>query len=237
MIKTLFRLWILPLFIVSTSVWAGDVATFVNMGFSNDATIFFFSQYGYDDHKNEVYAQAIFVDIINNDYTSDGLQYHSIPSIPQSGDTLDGAFLELVERLSSMRKHYNINFANKGRIIYASSVMRETARTFFSKTSENLKFRDFQDNRTFDVTLNQQITNPKASTFTIDFVITKADGSQKSYKVGSPAITRSVSHYEIDRIIVSPSGESLIFIISMRMPTKTGTPNVRYMVEAIKIEK
>ncbi|NIZ40535.1 DUF2259 domain-containing protein [Entomospira entomophila] len=236
MIKTLFRLWILPLF-VTASLWAGDVATFVNMGFSNDGTIFFFSQYGYDDHRKEVYAQAIFVDVIHNDYTTDGLQYHSIPSIPQSGDTLDGAFLELVERLASMRKHYNVNFANKGRIIYASSVMRETARIFFSKTSENLKFRDFQDNRTFDVTLHQQITNPKASTFTIDFSITKADGTQKNYQVGSPSITRAVSHYEIDRIIVSPNGESLIFIIAMRMPTAIGTPNVRYMVEAIKIEK
>ncbi|NIZ18533.1 DUF2259 domain-containing protein [Entomospira culicis] len=231
-----FSYILLLLCLTAFTSWAGDVATFVNMGFSDDARFFLFGQYGYDESKRQVYAQAIFVDIEKNDYTKDGFHQRTLASNPQSGDIMDGAFLELIEQLATIRKKYKINYALKGRIIYASSVMRESARTAQSKSSESLQFRDFEANRTFNVTLNQNVANPQKSTFAITFTITHANNTKHSYTVGHPDIQRHVSHYEIDRIIVSPNGKSLIFIVAMRMPNAQGTPNVRYMVEAIQIE-
>lgn len=216
--------------------WARDVTTFVNMGFSIDEKFFLFGQYGYDEIKGQTYAQASLVDVVKNTYVPNGFQENHIKSTPQSGNTLDGAFLELIEQLASLRKQYKINYTNKGRLIYASSIMRESARTILSQNSETLKFRDFQTNNTFNVTLNQNISSHKKSTFYIDLNIAKDGGVHKNYKIGNPQTTRSATHYEIDKIIISPNQQSLILVIAMHVPSQNNSSGVRYMVEAVKID-
>jgi predicted secreted protein len=235
MIKRFFCI-LLILYVPTVMLWAGDVATFANMGFSDDGRFFFFSQYGYSESQRQVYAQAIFVNTATNKYAPNGFHNHALRSAPQSGDTMDGAFLELVERLASVRNEYRINFANKGRILFASSLMRERALANNTTPSDSLSFRDFQQNRSFQVALNQNVANPLRSTFHIDLTLTSASGEIYKYKIGNPEFSRHVSRYTIDRVIVSPDDSTLIFVVAMRIPTPQSTYDIRYMVEAIQIE-
>ena len=52
---------------------AGDVATFVDKGFSEDGKYYVFGQYGKTDKKFQGWAELYQVDIAANDYTDNGV--------------------------------------------------------------------------------------------------------------------------------------------------------------------
>ena len=53
--------------------WAGDVASFVDKGFSEDGKYYVFGQYGKTDKKYQGYAEIYQVDIAANDYVDNGV--------------------------------------------------------------------------------------------------------------------------------------------------------------------
>ena len=55
------------------SLLAGDVATFVDKGFSEDGKYYIFGQYGVTDKKFQAYAEIYQVDIAANDYVDNGV--------------------------------------------------------------------------------------------------------------------------------------------------------------------
>ena len=55
-----------------TALSAGDVATFVDKGFSEDGKYYVFGQYGVTDKKFQGWAELYQVDIAANDYTDNG---------------------------------------------------------------------------------------------------------------------------------------------------------------------
>ena len=56
-----------------SAAWAGDVATFVDKGFSEDGKYYVFGQYGKTDKKFQGWAELYQVDIAANDYTDNGV--------------------------------------------------------------------------------------------------------------------------------------------------------------------
>ena len=66
---TLGLIFTLALSLVS----AGDVATFVDKGFSEDGRYYVFGQYGKTDKKFQGWAELYQVDIAANDYTDNGV--------------------------------------------------------------------------------------------------------------------------------------------------------------------
>ena len=55
------------------SVFAGDVASFVDKGFSEDGKYYVFGQYGKTDKKYQGWAEIYVVDIQENDYVDGGV--------------------------------------------------------------------------------------------------------------------------------------------------------------------
>ena len=53
--------------------FAGDVATFVNLGFSPDSAYFLFGQYGIDQAAGKPYAETYLVDNKRNDFVDKGI--------------------------------------------------------------------------------------------------------------------------------------------------------------------
>ena len=78
------------------SVFAGDVASFVDKGFSEDGKYYVFGQYGKTDKKFQGWADICQVDIAKNDYVDGG-----VFKIKPSAVTSDKNGLEVYESLES----------------------------------------------------------------------------------------------------------------------------------------
>jgi predicted secreted protein len=221
-----------------TPLFAGDAAIFVNLGFSDNNKRFLFGQYGFNEETSKTYAQVMFVDVTTNSYLPDGRHELIHSTWPQPGDTLDGALFELLERLAPQRKQHKINFLNRGRLIYARSIMQESAtinQSALPMPERTLRFRDFQTQKEYTITLQQTLHRGAGSSFFIDLT-TKKGSETNAYVVGHPKIVRpAVLSYEIDRVISSDLGRYLVFVIRRYEQGLNNSINVRYMVETVTL--
>ena len=80
----------------SFNLFAGDVATFVDCGFSADGKYYVFGQYGKTDKKFQGWADIYQVDIEKNDYVDGG-----VFKIKPSAVTSDKTGLEVYESLEA----------------------------------------------------------------------------------------------------------------------------------------
>src|SRR6056297_1144821 len=62
------------LLVISSYLCAGDVANFVNLGFSEDAETFMFAQYGIDSEASTPFAELYAVDVAQNVFEDDGVR-------------------------------------------------------------------------------------------------------------------------------------------------------------------
>ena len=102
--------------------------------------------------------------------------------------------------------------------------------------NNNLQFRDFETEMKYTIDLNQNVMGEEMSmesTFYIDLNIEYKNGITKDFKIDHPDYVREdITEYNINRILLSPEEDSLVFIIS-----KTGVNlNVRYMIETVRIK-
>ena len=100
---------------------------------------------------------------------------------------------------------------------------------------DTITFRDFISGASYRAALKETITGSGAnlrSSFYIDLDID--DGTKKTYKVGTSEIRRPlISSYRIKKALISPDGNSLIFVIEMKRNAENGH-DIRYMVEALR---
>ena len=81
-------------FLCLSALFAGDVATFVDKGFSEDGKYYIFGQYGKTDKKFESWAEIYQVDIEKNDWVDGGVFI-----TPPSSVTADKSGVEVYEAL------------------------------------------------------------------------------------------------------------------------------------------
>jgi len=215
--------------LIAFSLFAGDTARFVNLGFSADGAYFMFAQHGYQQDRGRVYSDLYIVDVKRNIFTPGGVHHGEYESIIEPGQSSDGALYSLLETTADQRKRYNIVYAEKGRPLYIRFPETE------EESSNNLAFRDFERDTQYSVNLVQDVAGEGEnlqSRFYIDLKLEYRNGVEKNLKIGHPDYNRKgITGYEINRIILSPDQDSLIFIIS-----KSDVDlNVRYMIETVKI--
>ncbi|MCL2520828.1 MAG: DUF2259 domain-containing protein [Spirochaetaceae bacterium] len=225
------------LFISSSLLWAGDVARFVNLGFSPNGSHFAFAQHGYSTDNNETFANVFFVDVVRNVFVPGGVHSNTRPTALQLGDNADGTLFELIERLANLRRQHNIDFNQKGRVIYVNSSLSESLRNDLARPANVLQFRDFESGYTFHINLQENTFGNGAnvsSSFFIDVTATNSAGISRSHRVGLPNFVRQrVIDYAIEQIILAPGGNSLVFVVARREFSPSGSPNIRYMVETV----
>jgi predicted secreted protein len=209
---------------------AGDVATFVDLGFSPDSSYFMFGQYGVDQASGSPYAETYLVDNKKNDFVRDGVARKIYDTKLEPGQDASGAFYALFADEASLAKKYKIDHLKPGRLLYILVDGQEPPAT--------LSFRDFKSGASYEVALNQKAAEAGgsvSSSFGIAVSRAAKDGAAKRVVGGNPDIKRAgVKAYVIRRIIAAPDERTLVFILEKRMVDKSGGA-IRYMIEALKL--
>jgi predicted secreted protein len=223
----MLTLWVLS----AAGLWAGDVAAFVDLGFSPDGKIYMFAQYGVQAGNLRPWADLYVVDVPQNNFVTGGrISYtHDRPVV--AGQDGSGALYHLLSRNAALADRYGVNFLHQGQPLYLSLDEDHPA------LPETIEFRDFEQGFTYRATLISTVEGRGEglrSSFYINVERTARDGSRKSYVLGTPELQRPrIESYRIRKVVVAPQDGSVIFVIEMKKPVEGGH-DLRYMVEALR---
>lgn len=210
--------------------FAGDIASFQNLGFSENGKYFVFGQYGVMEDSLNLYAELYAVDVHKNSFVPNGTRTAVYDEKLEPGNNGIGALFTLFRSAESLIKQYNINHMKTGRLLYILVNGDEP--------KSHLEFRDFSSGRAYTIDLIQTRSGTDesvTSSFHINLAVKDKTGSQKFYTVGLPNYRRQgVIQYKIRRILLSPDESSLVFVVEKEEINESGV-NVRYMVETVTI--
>ncbi len=213
--------------LAARAVPAGDVAQFVNLGFSGDGKYFMFGQFGVAETTSAAWADTFIVDVRANAFVSRGIQKFTGSQPVDPGSNGLGALLNALSAGYARTKQLRIDHLVSGRLLY---VLLDGA-----QAPDTLEFRDFQSGRSYKVSLAQ---TPSAdgggASFGIAVTVTDKDGKARAFTAGDPSFTRpGVKAYHIKQIVLSPDGGSLVFVVQKEEKDTRGS-NIRYMVETAR---
>ena len=231
----MIRRFALVLLFISVTMLAagGDIAMFENLGFSRDARIFLFGQYGIDTENGMPYAEVYAVDVLSNSFVAGGVltSEELLPtdeSVPLSlGQDGRGAMFHLVGEARDLIQRYGVDHLSNGRPIYILVDGDEP--------KERLAFRDFNTNTRYDFVLYQEQRGADDSveaSFHIEFTVTFDDDRSRTVTVGRPGYFRpDVTQYRITQVLLSPDENSVVVVVEKR----SADGSIRYMVETARI--
>jgi len=222
------------LLIVNVSaLWAGDSASFVNLGFSADGSVYMFAQYGVRSGTLRPWADLFVVDVARNDFVPGGRSSYTHNRPIVAGQSGSGAMHSLIARNAPLAARHGVVFPNQGQPLYIALVGDPAL------YNRPITFRDFASRDStvyYEASLVETIEGSGAnlrSSFFINLRKTHR-GDTRTFTVGSPSIWRDgILSYRIRQVLVSPSGDSMIFVIEMRR-IAGDTHDIRYMVEALQ---
>ena len=224
------KAWLLALVLFSGVLYAGDVASFANLGFSADGRYFMFAQYGIQEESSFPYVDLFVVDVAANDFIDGGVIKKTYSKAAEPGFVGEGALYTIVGESAALIGKYGVDHLETGRILYLLVDGEEP--------KEDLDFRDFVSGIRYKVKLQQNVygTNENVrSSFYIDLTVIAKNGSAKYYRLGLPNYQRrGIKSYRIKQVLLSPDGKSLVFLIEREEVDKSGS-NIRYMVETVVI--
>ena len=233
--KKILAFGILTLACIS-SIFAGDVAEYCDLGFSQDGKYFTFAQYGVKDKTFEPFAEIYCVDVQKNDYVENGV-FKAKPDLAKSVKGGKAVFDELYAKNENFIKNYSGKKANLEQTLYIRGP--ET-----KNSSDQIVFKDFnnstEDNEIFyyiNLVKNIQKGKNLSSSFFISVDRKDEKGNVISRQVaGNPDFMRkNISDYSIRRIITDESGKYLIFEVEKKLEDESGT-SFRYMVETLELK-
>ena len=160
---------IIVMAVFAAAVYAGDLANFVNLGFSADGTKFAFGQYGLQDKTYRAYAEIYAVDVGANTFLPNGI-FRTSPSKQTEGKESKSTFLALQNRAQVSLSKWGISETRQGRVLYAQTEATEGNQTLF--------FRDFQTSDEYTVVLNTTQKSKTESSFYLTVEKTKPNGAK-----------------------------------------------------------
>ena len=213
-----------------SGLYAGDIASFADLGFSPDGKTYVFAQYGVQSKTLKPWADLFIVDVPKNNFVRGGkISYvHTSPVV--SGQDGSGALYSILSRNASLTERYKIDHCFQGQPLYIA----------LEKEPEQsaIEFRDFESGAYYRANLVPTVEGSGAelkSSFYINLERTARDGSKKTYTVGTPNVKRPlVASYRIRKVMIAPRDGSMIMVIEMRKQDN-GEFDIRYMVEAVRL--
>ncbi|GHV63388.1 hypothetical protein AGMMS49587_13250 [Spirochaetia bacterium] len=229
--KTCFL--IAGILVLSTStLWAGDTASFVDLGFSPDGKTYMFAQYGIESGTLRPWADLFAVDVIRNDFVPGGRVSFTHNSPVAAGSDGSGALYRLIARNAALTEKYGVSLIHQGQPLYISLETDDA-----NSRGETIEFRDFESGNSYKATLASVVEGSGGSlksSFQITLDKVSRNGDRKVYAVGNPHIRRPlIASYKIKKVLAAPGNSGgLIFVIEMKRQAATGF-DIRYMVETV----
>jgi predicted secreted protein len=215
---------------VAAGLFAGDIAHFVNLGFSSDSRYFMFAQYGIGERDGRPSADVFAVDVPRNSFVRGGVVSETYDVDVEPAQNGLGALLNLFDAVIPLRERFGVDHLRKGRLLYVLVDGEEP--------KAQLEFRDFQTGTEYKVSLVQTSYGSGSAvraSFYIQLSVIPTDGSISAYTVGRPDYRREgVIRYRIRQILLAPSEASLVFVVEKDQGADTGY-DVRYMVETVSL--
>jgi predicted secreted protein len=216
-----------------SGLWAGDSASFVDLGFSQDGRIYMFGQFGVQSPTLRPWAELFLVDVPTNSFVPNGRISYTQDSAIKAGQDGSGVLYRLITNNSNLAARYGIDYQNQGQPLYIS--LNDNP----PESGETIEFRDFVSNKEYRaqlVSLRQGSGQNVKSSFYINLRCTSLDTSLvKNYSIGNPGLARPlIMSYNIKKVLVNAQGNSLIFVIEMKRVSENGY-DIRYMVEALRL--
>jgi predicted secreted protein len=209
---------------------AGDVATFVNLGFSPDSAYFMFGQYGAETATGKPYAELYLVDTKKNAFVPKGSLRKVFDTGLEAGQDQEGALFSLFGDALPLAASLKIDHLATGRLLYILLDGEEPPAT--------ISFRDFKTDRSYEIVMSKSLGEDGSgpiSSFGLSVSRTEKDGSPRNVSAGNPSIKRSgVRDYVIRRIIIAPDEKTLVIIVEKRILEKNES-SVRFMVETLSL--
>jgi predicted secreted protein len=228
--RTCFFSLIVFSLLCAADIFAGDVASFVDLGFSEDGKIFMFAQYGVSEDSLKPWADMRIIDIRANDFIPNGRFNYTHTDRIAAGQDGSGALFRLIARNAQVIERYAIPFLHQGIPLYISLLNGHTP------GGDSIDFRDFEGEVTYTAKIVPYIEGygeTLRSSFFIELRRTDKEGVPRTFTVGTPSVKRSgVESYSIKKALVAPNRSSIIFVIEMRVQNGNG-PDIRYMVETL----
>jgi len=211
-------------------LWAGDMANFVDLGFSPDGKYFMFAQHGVQTKTLKPWAELFVVDVAGNNFVPNGRVSYVHDKAVIAGQDGSGALYQIIAKNAALANQYRLNYLNQGQLLYID--------LNGSSAGENLEFRDFESGNSFAASLVSNVEGTAQnlkSSFFITLESNSRDGRRKTYTVGNPQIKRPlISSYRIRKAVKAPVDGSMIFVIEMKRQSD-GDTDTLYMVEAVRL--
>lgn len=208
------------------SAMAGDIATFVNLGFSAHGKTFAFGQHGVTDGLYQAYADIYVVDVESNRFVQGGV-VRTTPTRETKGKRSMDVFLALQNRAQSLLQRADISALRLGRTLYVQAEDR--------MGEETLLFRDFKTNVEYVVVMHVERTTELGVSFYLTVEMTRPNGSKVSRVVGQRGYVRpGVKNYALKKVLINEQQDALIFVVEKHGYAPDGA-SVRYMVEACRL--
>ena len=211
---------------------AGDVANFVNLGFSEDSSVFMFGQYGVIDGEERPYAEIYTVNVHKNTFVPDGVTKKVFTDEVQPGQDGTGALFNLLHQVEPQVAEYSVDHLKTGRLVYIH--------IDGDKPKKRIEFRDFYRGDSYVLTLVQQnfgSDRDVSASFHINLAVTSKSGSTRTYTLGLPDYRRDgVISYRIQEVFFSPAESGLVVVMEKELWSEQGK-NIRYMVETTTLVK
>jgi predicted secreted protein len=231
--KKILYFMIIALILSASCLWAGDTASFVDLGFSPDGRTYMFGQYGVQAKTLKPWADLFVVDVPQNNFVPNGRISYIHDSSVAAGQDGSGALYRLISRNTTLTDRYAINFLLQGQSLYVSV---DNGNKPLSE--ETIEFRDFESGASYKaslVSLTEGTGADLKSSFYINLERNSREGVKKSYIVGTPQLKRSlITSYSIKKVMIAPRDGSIIFVIETMKQGSDGI-DIRYMVEALRL--
>jgi predicted secreted protein len=228
--KSFFAVTLLA--ICGAALWAGDTASFVDLGFSQDGRVYMFAQYGVLANTLKPWADLYAVDVPGNNFVLGGKVSYSSNNPVNAGNDGIGALYRIITQNSALADRWGVDYLHQGHPLYIA-LDPESA----SPREERIEFRDFERGFSYQARLIPTVEGSGAnlqSSFYISLDRTGPAGDRRTFSIGSPDVKRSqIAAYRIKKVIASPLDNSVIFVIETRKPAANGY-DIRYMVETFR---
>ena len=224
---------LLVLLLVPMLLAAGDRAEFINLGFSDDGSIFLYGQYGKDAEGRYLYADII-AHSIDEDRRVDELtisrQYPIRQFSGQSG--VNALLMSLREHASSHA--LPINYTNTGSVLFFQLPGQDAG--------ELVTFTDYADMTLYTVSLTIRPKEREPGTnATIQLTLFRElrNGTKSRFSTGSLLEPlEGVYEFHIKQVVLSPDRTKIVIVIQTRVfNEEDGDEDYRYTVYAMPLDK